>query len=129
MMDEDVTKLLLNGMPFSEFIVFYVWAFIGAMLLFWISVGKAIKKDPETPDRWSWMHLWKGVCKIPLTMVIMAVAIIFWEQISKIMFDSETDIELTMWSAFFIVGFGSEKIKDMVFGGSKETVKAFKKLK
>ena len=117
-MDENITKVLLNGMPYAEFIGYYIWAFIGAMLLFWISVRKAINNDPVTPTKWSWAHIWKGVSKIPLTMVIMAVSIIFWNpQISNLLFEEPT--ELTLWSSFFIIGFGSEKIKDGIFGGSK----------
>lgn len=125
-MEEDLAKILLNGMPFAEFIGYYVWAFIGAMLLFWISVRKAINSDPNTPNKWSGKHIWKGVSKIPLTMVIMAVSIIFWNpQISNLLFEEPT--ELTLWSSFFIIGFGSEKIKDGIFGGSKETIKIVRK--
>ena len=72
-MDEDIAKVLLNGMPFAEFIGYYIWAFIGAMLLFWISVRKAINENPNTPSTWSWTHVWRGVSKIPLTLVIMGL--------------------------------------------------------
>ena len=118
-MNEDIAGLLLNGMPFTKFIGYFIWAFIGAMLLFWISVRKAINNDPGTPNKWNWRYIWKGMSKIPLTMVVMAVSIIFWNpQISNLLFEEPT--ELTLWSSFFIIGFGSEKIKNAVFGGSKE---------
>ncbi|KKM12619.1 hypothetical protein LCGC14_1719890, partial [marine sediment metagenome] len=72
-----------------------------------------------TPNKWNWRYIWKGMSKIPLTMVVMAVSIIFWNpQISNLLFEEPT--ELTLWSSFFIIGFGSEKIKNAVFGGSKE---------
>ena len=122
-MEEDIAKVLLNGMPPTEFFGYFIWAFIGAMLLFWISVRKAINSDPGTPNKWNWRYIWKGLSKIPLTMVIMAVSIIFWNpQISNLLFEEPT--ELTLWSSFFIIGFGSEKIKDGIFGTGKNITNA-----
>ena len=125
-MNEDVVNVLLNGMPFAEFIGYYVWAFIGAMLLFWISVGKQIRSNPDTPNTWSWPHIRKGLSKMPLTMILLAIAIVFWNpQISGMLFEEPT--KLTLWSAFFIIGFGSEKIKDGIFGGGSGAVQIIQK--
>ena len=127
-MEEDVVKLFLNGIPFKEFLPLYIWALIGAIMSFARTADKARRKDPNTPNKWSWPHLWKGVKRTLITMGTMAIGIIFWNEISLFLFNAESAIELTMWSAFFVIGIGSDKLTEVLFGGTKDIGEYVKKI-
>ena len=119
-MDENVAKFVLNGLLFKHFILLFAWAAVGALLSFWVSVERAKKFDAATDREFRWKHVWKGAKRTIITMVVIAFSIIYWEQLSGLMFDSETAIELTGFSAFLYIGAGSDKITQAIFGGSKE---------
>jgi len=117
---DGIANDFLNGMPFREFIVLYVWALAGTLLMFWRAVDKGIKTSPKTSNKFEWRYFWKGVRRTISTLVLIAVVIIYWPEISGFLFQADTVITLTGWSAFLIVGVGSDKITETVFGESEQ---------
>lgn len=116
----------LNGMPFNEFIVLYIWAIVGALMSFWRTTDKKIRTDITTPNKFHLPSLWKGVRRTMVTMIGMAVAIIYWDpEVSQFLFSQA--VELTGWSAFIIIGVGSDKITEMFFGEAENGINYFKK--
>ena len=126
-MEDPIINDFLNGMPFREFIVLYVWALFGALLSFAWTVIRAVKNDTRTSHKFEWQYFWKGAIRTIATVITMAVAIVFWPEISGILFQSETPIELTSWAAFFVIGVGSDKITEAIWGAQEEGWKYMKK--
>lgn len=108
-MEENVAKILLNGVPLNQFIAFYIAGAVGGILSFAINVGEAVKKNSTTPSKFQWSKLKFKVLRIVGAMISLAAGIVFWPQISSFMLSSETPIELTLWSAF-IVGMGADQL-------------------
>lgn len=108
-MEEDVVKILLNGVPLNQFIAFYIAGGVGAILSFAINVGEAVKKDKATPSKFQLSKLKLKALRILGAVISLAAGIVFWPQISGFLLSSETPIELTLWSAF-IVGMGADQL-------------------
>jgi len=127
-MDNEIAGSFLNDMPFKEFLVLYIWAFLGMIITFLLGVKKSIRNNKSTSDSFEWQYFWKGVRRTLATLILMAVLIIFWDKVSSFLFTDP--IELTGWSAFIIIGAGSDKITDELFGNGQEAGKYIvKKLK
>jgi len=125
-MDDTIKQGFLNGMEFSEFIILYIWALMGALISFWRSVDKQIKTNSNTPNKWHWPSLWKGIKRTIITLIGIAVAIIYWDpQVSQFLFSQS--VELNGWSAFIIIGVGSDKITETFFGEAESGINYFKK--
>lgn len=127
-MEGEVHKLLLNGMPFGEFIVFYVFALAGALSFFLFSLYKAIKTDLRTPNWFSWKHFSMGAIRVTLSVLLLALSIIFWKQISMVIFAVEEPVTLNGWSSFML-GTLIDRLLEAVLGGGKGAGKFIMKRK
>jgi len=125
-MDEEVYKLVLNGLPFREFIVFYLFSVGGAVAFFLYSLYKAIKMDINTPFTFSMKHLYKGLIRVFLTIIVLAISIIYWDQISMFIFAVEDPVELNGWSSF-LLGTLTDRLLEVVLGGGADAGKYVKK--
>jgi len=127
-MGEEVHKLVLNGMPFGEFIVFYFFALAGAISFFLFSLYKAIKMDSRTPGAFSWKHFSMGAIRVVLSIILLAISIIFWEQISLVIFAVEDPVPLNGWSSFML-GTLIDRLLEAILGGGEDASKFIAKRK
>lgn len=128
-MDEEVYKLLLNGMPFKTFIVFYLSGLAGSLLFFLGNVYKSIKTDPTTPNRWSWRAFIKGGIRVLLSLISLAAAIIYFPDISPILFNIDNGLELGAMvdinaKSAFLLGVGIDRIWKGLLSASESGAKA-----
>jgi TRAP-type C4-dicarboxylate transport system permease large subunit len=117
-MEEDVVKILLNGIPISQFIAFYIAGLVGAIISFGINVGQAVKNDQSTPNKFQWNRLKIKAMRWVTSLLLLAVGIIFNKEILGAGLNSETTIELTLWSAF-LVGMGTDQLGKRLAGFKK----------
>lgn len=104
-MEEQIVEKMLNGVPLVDFVAFYIWGLIAMLITFGVGVGANAKKKG-----WSWPAFWLGWKRISINLLLIAAGIVFWPNISSFMFQSETPIELTMWSAFGL-GLGLDQFR------------------
>jgi putative Mn2+ efflux pump MntP len=110
--DQDIIiEKLLNGVPVEDFIAFYIAAFVGfAIVYLFIDVRQGVKKSPSTPNKWNWRAFFKGWKNMMGSMLLIAVGIVFWPNISTFMLETEEPVNLTIWSAF-IVGVSLDRLR------------------
>jgi hypothetical protein len=121
MIDEETYKLLLNGMPFREFIVYYLIGMVGALMFFLGNLYNAIGHDPDTPNKWSWRHFIKGAIRVFLSLTSLAFAIIYFKEFSPFLFNTtqSTVVDVNGFSALCL-GIGIDRIwKGVLHTGSQ----------
>lgn len=114
----DVVSILLNGIPLSQFIAFYIAGLVGALITFGINVGQAVKKDTVTPNKFKFKKLRFRLIRWMTTLLLLAVGIIFNKEIFGAMLSSETPIELTLWSSL-LAGMGTDQLGKKLSGLKK----------
>ena len=134
-MDEDIYILLLNGMPFREFIVYYVVSLIGALIFVIKDFNVAIYKDPNTPAQFEWKYIGRGLSRIVIGMICLVFGIIYFPELSKHLVTLDMTglpedihahdivIDINTLSAFGL-GLGVDKLVKKFVG---TTIKVFKK--
>jgi hypothetical protein len=130
-MDEEVYKLLLNGMEFKHFIVYYAIGIVGALMFFLSNLFKAIKTDSNTPNIWSWKAFLKGGIRMVLSFVSLAFAIIYFKEFSPFLFktSNEVIVDVNGFSALCL-GMGIDGIwKGILKVGTPITTKIVKRMK
>ena len=108
-MEEGVAKILLNGVPLTQFIAFSIAGVIGAIFSFGINVGSDIKKNTSTPNKFSKGHFKVKIWRVGIAVISIAVFIIFNKEILGFMLSSETTVELTLLSSF-VAGMGWDRL-------------------
>lgn len=121
-MEENVTHIILKEMPVLTFLVFFGIAIAGAISSFAYSLVKAIQTDTKTPFTFKWKHFWTGAIRTFVSLIIIALAIVEWDKVSSLIFDSESPVLLTAWSAF-LLGTLTDRLSEMIFGSSKGAAK------
>ena len=128
-MDEEVYNLLLNGMPFKHFIVYYVIGVAGGLVFFLGNVYNSIKTDTTTPNHWSWRAFIKGGIRVFLMLITLAFGIVYFPEISPILFnvtDFEMDVamvDINSKSAF-LMGIGIDRLWKALLSVSESGAKA-----
>lgn len=115
---DDVVKLLLNGIPLHQFIAFYIAGLVGALITFGINVGQAVKNDTTTPNKFQLKKVKFKLVRWMTTLLLLAVGIIFNKEIFGAMLNSETPIELTLWSSL-LAGMGTDQLGKRLSGLKK----------
>lgn len=94
-MDGDIIiEKMLNGVLINDFIANFLWAFIGFLVVFFIGMGLTAKKSG-----WSWPNFWNGWKRILVSLMLIAMGIVFWPQLSQFFLASEEPVELSMWGS------------------------------
>jgi len=106
---QNVTQILLNGVPLAVFIAFYIAGIIGVFISYAINVAFAVKNDPTTSNKFKRSEFKVKVLRVVLALLLLAVGIIFPEQIWGFVFHSDAPIQLNLWSAF-MTGMGTDRI-------------------
>lgn len=129
-MEKEVIKILLNGMETPFFIAMFVAALLGILVLFLTDVYSAVKKDNATPNKFNFWYMVKtGAARIIVGIIVIAVSIIYFGELSKVVFQIDIPLEINGLVAFFI-GLGSDTIvKKVVKYGKDGSIVIQKKLK
>ena len=108
MNDDVIIEKMLNGVPINDFVAYYLWALIAMLIVFGIGVGSNAKKTG-----WSWPNFWAGWKRILINLLLIGAGIVFWPNISSLMFDNDQPVELTMWSSFAL-GLGLDQFRSWI---------------
>lgn len=129
-MEEEVAKILLNGMEVSFFIAMLIAALAGILVLFLTDVNSAVKKDKATPDKFNFWYMMKtGAARVIVGIIVISFSIVYFGELSKIVFQIDFPLEINGVVAFFI-GLGSDTIvKKVVKYGRDGTIVMKKKFK
>jgi len=113
-------------MPFKQFIVFYLVAVGGVALFFLHNLYTSIKLDVSTPPTFVWKYFIKGLIRVVMSLLSLAFGIIFFKEISLIIFATDQPVELNALSAF-MMGIGVDRLWKGLLGVSDQTRKAVAK--
>ena len=108
-MQDEVAKLLLNGIPFHQFIAFFIAGGVGAILSFGINVGQGVKKNTATPTKFRWSFFKIKIWRVVTAVISLAAAIVFNKEVLGFLLASEAVIELTVYSSF-VLGMGADQL-------------------
>jgi hypothetical protein len=126
-MEEPMYNMFLNGMPVQVFLVFYVWALLGSLMFFLYSLYQALRNDSRTSRKFEWRYFGQGAIRVFLSIVGLALGILFWDDwISKVLFESDSVIELTGKSAF-LLGTLVDRLLEALLGSGKDAGNYIKK--
>ena len=123
--DPEVAKLLLNGMSFKHFLVYFMIGMIGALMFFLGNLYSAIKTDTGTPFKWSWKAFMKGGIRVLLSLTSLAFSIIYFKEISPFLFNITGDgvVDVNGFSALCL-GIGIDRLWKGVLHVGHESIKA-----
>ena len=125
-MDSEVTRILLNGMEIPFFIAMLLLAFAGAIVFFIREIMKSMKYDNRTPNKFNFKTMWRmSVLRILLAIILIPISIVYFGDLSKIVFHIENPLEINGFVAFTL-GMGIDRLIEGVVGGSKESIQYFK---
>jgi len=114
----DVVKLLLNGIPLHQFIAFYIAGLVGIVIAFGINVGQSVKNDKTTSSTFQWNKLKFKAIRWSTSILLLAVGILFNKEILGFGLESQSPIELTVWSSI-LVGMGLDQLGKKLSGFKK----------
>lgn len=106
--DEVIIEKLLNGVPMNDFITFYIVATAAMLIVMGINVSTNVKKTG-----WNWPKFWHGWKRFSINLLLIAAGIVFWPNISSFMLESDTQVDLTLWSAFGL-GLALDRLRSWV---------------
>jgi hypothetical protein len=116
---KEIIEILLNGMSTTYFWAMFIMAFLGVIVMFTTDVIKAVKTDNTTPDKFSWKYmLITGAARIIAGLIILCVTIIYFGELSKMVFKIEIPLVMNGAVAFFI-GIGIDAIVKKVVSFGK----------
>lgn len=123
--DGEVTRILLNGMPLAQFIAMFILAVLGVVVFFAKEVRNAIKYDKRTPDKFNFRQMFKmSALRILTGLIIIPIAIIYFGELSKMVFQIAEPLEMNGFVAFSL-GMGIDRLVDGVLGYGKEGKELF----
>ena len=103
MEEGELIKEFLGDMPMVRFIALYVFALAGMIMYFAMDIVKAVKTDVKTPRKFSWSTLFKrGLPRIVANLIFLAVVVIFYGELSMVLFNSEVPLVLDGLSAIIM---------------------------
>lgn len=107
-MNEEVIMKMLNEIPVVDFLAYFAWGTIAMLVVFGLGVNINAKKTG-----WHWRAFWNGWKRILINLVLIAMGIVFWPNLSQFLFSSETVIELTMWSSL-LLGLSLDRLRSWI---------------
>lgn len=93
-MEEDVTKMLLQGITVGEFKVLYLVGIIGIIARFLYNLNSGIKKDPDTPYKFQFRFFIKGLSRLVLSLIILALVVARFQEFSHLLVNIETSFAI-----------------------------------
>lgn len=89
-MDEDVARMLLQGITVGEFKVLYMVGIIGIIARFLWNVIEGVRKDPNTPQKFQFRYFIKGLARLVLSLIILALVIARFQEYSYLLVNVDT---------------------------------------
>lgn len=129
-MEQEVYIVLLNGMPLSTFIAYYLIGIGGVLIFFLSNLHTAITTDPNTPNTWSWKAFIKGGIRLTLALITLAFSIVYFKEMAPFLFniapdlitENDTIVNINGFSSL-LMGIGIDHICkgliSMTYGGAK----------
>jgi len=74
---KDYLDLIFGANPFYWYMAAFTFAFIGQFLLWAWFTFRAVKRNPETPNKFSWSYWWENNAKDKAVRVLVVCAVIF----------------------------------------------------
>ncbi len=103
MEEGELIKEFLGDMPVVRFVALYVFALGGMIMYFAMDIVKAVKTDTKTPRKFSWSTLFRrGLPRIVANLIFLAVVVIFYGELSMVLFNSEVPLALDGLSAIIM---------------------------
>ena len=121
-MKEQIVENILNGMSIPFFLTMLIMALAGVLVFFLTDVIEAVKKSNNTPNKFSWFHFWKGSLRLIVGLIILVVTIIYFGDLSKMIFQVPEPLAMNGLVAFF-TGMGIDTIVKKVLGFGKQPTK------
>jgi hypothetical protein len=119
-MQEEVGKILLNGMAVEFFLAMYGLAIAGVLVFFLRQVYSAMKYDIRTPTKFHFGTMLKmSALRMVIGLIVIAVSIIYFGEISKIVFQIQEPLQMN-GAVAFMLGVGIDKLVDGMLGAGKE---------
>ena len=115
---ENVVEILLNGIPATQFIAFYIAGLVGIVISFGINVSQSVKNDKATPNKFVWVKLKFKLIRWLTSLLVLAVGIVFNKEILAAGLESASPIELTLWASL-LVGMGTDQLGKKLSGLKK----------
>lgn len=111
-------QLLLNGIPVSQFIAFYIAGLVGVFISFGINVHQSVKNDATTHQKFQWVELKFKAIRWGTSLLLLAVGIVFNKEVLSAGLESASPIELTLWASL-LVGMGLDQLGKKLSGLKK----------
>lgn len=93
-MDEDITRMLLQGITLTEFYVLFFVGIIGILARFLYNVKEGIKRDPNTPQEFRFRYFIKGLSRLSLSLIILALVIARFQEFSYLLVDVDASFTI-----------------------------------
>jgi len=107
---KEIIEILLNGMSVGTFFAMLLAALLGVVVMFATDVIKAVKTDSTTPDKFNFKYmLITGSARITVGLIVICFAIVYFGEMSKMVFGIEAPLAMNGLVAFFI-GVGIDAI-------------------
>jgi hypothetical protein len=135
MMDEEVVGWLLSGITVKEFWVLYVVGIVGIVARFLFNLWEGIAVDSSTPYTFQFRYFIKGMIRIILSLIFLAVVVARYQEFSHLLVDIELPVP-TRWANFeqpvaaltagaaFILGLGIDEVVKRFVGEGYKIVNA-----
>jgi hypothetical protein len=89
-MENEVVVELLNGMPVSIFLKWFILAMAGAFTFLLIRIFIALGPEKLTKskqEKWSWRHFFRGVLLLLITLVVVPWIILYFDIVAPKIFE------------------------------------------
>lgn len=93
-MEEDVTRMLLQGITLSEFKLLFLVGIIGIISRFLYNVVEGVKRDPNTPTNFKFRYFIKGLARLVLSLIILALVIARFQEFSHLLVNIDTSFTI-----------------------------------
>ena len=117
-MKEQIVNNLLNGMEIDFFLTMLIAAFAGVLVFFLTDVVEAVYIDNRTPRSWNWKLFAKGTIRIVVGIIVLVISIIWFGDLSKMVFQIQEPLEMNGLVAFFL-GMSIDAVVKKVLGFGK----------
>lgn len=120
-MNNEIIDILLNGLSLPFFLAMYISALVGVLVFFIREVLQGLKYDNRTSTKFNWKTMWQmSALRILVGMIGIAVSIVYFPEMSKILFQVEQPLEINGALAF-IMGMSIDRVVDGLLGIGKDS--------
>lgn len=89
---KEVFEIWLDGMSVGRFLAMYLAACAGMIIFFLDDVSKGIRKNPETPQGFSWKHFIKGMIRLIINLITLFFVIVNYKDIMETIFQAQATL-------------------------------------